>query len=222
LLKRKRPYKTIIALVFFSIILILFFVLVDIKLRDVFYDIAEIKAVQLATEAVQKSIQQEAAEEKLQYQDLIIVHKDNQGRVALMQADALKVNRVATNITIAVQKTLEDLRWQSFSIPFGQILGVPILANCGPRVKYSIMPVGTVRFSITDKFDSAGINQTRHTIYLNFDTNLRIIIPSKTAETVVSTQVPLTESIIVGGIPETFVTVPGGIFGSGAINGTVK
>jgi len=222
LFKRRRPYKIVIALVFSSIALILFFILVDIKLRDVFFDIAEIKAVQLAAEAVQKSIQREAADENLQYQDLIIIHKDNQGRVALMQADALKVNRVATGITIAVQKTLEDLRWQSFSIPLGQLLGVPILANYGPRIKYSIMPVGTVRFSITDRFDSAGINQTRHTIYLNLDTNVRIVVPFKTAEAVVSTQVPLTESIIVGGIPDTFVTVPGGIFGSGAISGSVK
>ncbi|OPY57848.1 MAG: Sporulation protein YunB [Pelotomaculum sp. PtaU1.Bin035] len=220
--KRRRPYKLIFASFVCSVMILGAFILIDIKLRDVFFDIAQVKAVQLATEAMQNSLQKETADENLQYQDLINIHKDNQGRITLMQANTLKVNKVASSITLAVQKTLENLRWQSFSIPFGQVLGVPILANYGPRIGYSIMPLGTVRYNITDKFDSAGINQTKHTIYLNFDTKVLIVIPSKSGETVVSTQVPLTESIIVGGIPNTFVTLPGGIFGGGSANESIK
>jgi len=215
--KRRRPYKKAFFIIVTITLLIGILILLDIKLRDVFFDIAEVKAVQIATEAMYKSLQKEATDENLQYQDLISIHKDSEGRITLMQANTLIVNKIASSATIAVQKALEDLRWQTFSIPFGQVLGIPILANFGPKVRYSIMQVGTVRFSITDKFDSAGINQTKHTIYLNLDTNVRIVIPSKTGETVVSTQVPLTESIIVGGIPNTFITVPGGILGGGLV-----
>jgi len=214
-LKRRHPYKNAFFIIFFSILVVGILILLDIKLRNVFFDIAEVKAVQIATEAMQRSIQQEATDKNIQYQDLINIHKDSEGRITLMQANTLIVNRIASSVTIAVQKALEDLRWQSFSIPAGQVLGIPLFANRGPKIKYSIMQVGTVRFSITDKFDSAGINQTRHTIYLNLDSNVRIVIPTKTAETVVSTQVPLTESVIVGGIPSTIITVPGGILGSG-------
>lgn len=189
----------------------------DHQLRTVFYDIAEYKAVQIATEAMQRSLQKEATEQRVQYQDLIYVHKDSQGKITMMQANTMKLNQIASSTTLAVQKSLEDMRRQTFSIPLGQVLGIPLFANRGPRLSYSIMPVGTVRYRLIDQFDAAGINQTKHTIYLNFDTNLRVVVPAKAAETVVSTQVPLTENIIVGEIPDTFVTISGGIFGSSAV-----
>lgn len=217
MLKRRRPHLKLFAVLAAVITVFATSILIDFMLRDVFYRLAEVKAAQLATEAMQNSILQETANENLQYQDLVIVHKDDQGRVAMMQANTLKVNWIAASIIIKVQKNLEDLRWKSFSIPLGQIMGIPLLANYGPRIEYNIMPVGTVRFSINDRFDATGINQTRHTIYLNLDTSVRVVVPSKTGEVVVSTQVPLTENIIVGDIPDTFVTVPGGIFGSNAI-----
>jgi len=208
--KRRRPYKQIFIITAVSISMIGILMLLDIKLRDVFFNIAEVKTVQLVTEAIQESLQEEAMKENIRYQDLIFF----EGRITLMQADTLKVNRIASNTSMAVQETLENLRRQSFSIPIGQVFGFPIFANRGPRLRYSIMQVGSVKFNITDKFESAGINQTKHTIYLNLDTNVRIVVPSKSGEALISTQMPLTENIIVGSIPDTFVTLPGGILGN--------
>jgi sporulation protein YunB len=74
--------------------------------------------------------------------------------------------------------------------------------------------VGTVRVKIIDNFESAGINQTRHSIYLSFDTNVRIVIPTKSGDALVATQVPLAETIIVGTVPTTYVSLPGGLIGS--------
>ncbi len=215
--KRKRKFTPSFALIFLGLAIAGMLLLVDITLRSTFFDIAEVRAVQLATDAVQRAIQEKVADEKLQYQDFINIHKDSQGHVTLMEANTVKVNRVAASTTLAVQKILEDLRWQSFSIPLGQVLGIPMFANYGPRINYNVMPVGTVRVDVIDKFESAGINQTRHSIYLSFDTNVRIVVPSKSGEAVVSTKVPLAESIIVGNVPGTFVTITDGIFGSGLV-----
>lgn len=212
--KRRRPYKQIFIAIVASVLLIGILTLLDIKLRSVFFDIAEIKAVQLVNEAIQESLRDEAINENINYQDLISIHKDSNGNITLMQADTLKVNKAASGISMAVQKSLEDLRWQSFSIPLGEVFGIPIFANSGPRLRYRIMQVSSVKFNITDKFESAGINQTKHTIYLHLDTDVRIVVPSKAGEAVITTQMPLTESIIVGRIPETLITVPGGILGN--------
>lgn len=220
--KRRRPYKQVFIVIVAMMLIGGILTFLDHKLRTVFFEIAEYKAVQIATEAMQLSLQKEATEQQVQYQDLINIHKDTQGRITIMQANTMKVNKIASSTTLAVQKSLEDLKRQTFSVPLGQVLGVPLFANHGPRLSYSIMPVGTVRYRLIDQFDSAGINQTRHTIYLNFDTNVRIVVPSKAGETVVSTQVPLTESIIVGDIPDTFVTITGGVLGNGFAEGIMK
>lgn len=201
----------------FGLLVIGAFIILDITLRSAFYNIAEIRAIQMSTEAIYKTLQQEVSSENIQYQDFIFIHKDNQGHVALMQANTVMVNRVAARITMSTQTALEELRCQSFEIPLGEILGIPLLANYGPRISYRIMPMGTVRVNIVDQFEAAGINQTRHKIYLNFATNVRIVIPSKSGEAVVATQMPLAESIIVGNVPNTFVNVVGGILGSGLV-----
>ena len=77
--------------------------------------------------------------------------------------------------------------------------------------------MGTVRVNVVDQFEAAGINQTRHKIYLNFDTSVRIVIPSKSGEAVVAAQMPLAESIIVGSVPDTFVNIAGGILGGSLV-----
>jgi len=217
LFRRRRNIKPALALVVFFAFLAGFLYLIDRTLRSTFFSIAEVKAVQAATEAAQRAIQREVSDGNLQYQDFIYIHKDAQGHVVLMQANTVKINGVAADTALVIQKALEGLRWQSFSIPLGQALGIPMFANYGPRITYHVVPVGSVRVNIMDKFETAGINQTKHAIYLNFDTNVRIVIPSKTGEASVASQMPLAESIIVGSVPSTFVSVPGSIFGSGLV-----
>ncbi|MEG3070365.1 MAG: hypothetical protein RQM92_05550 [Candidatus Syntrophopropionicum ammoniitolerans] len=123
--RRRQKGKTIVSIVFINIIVIGLILLADLTLRQTFFNIAEIKAVQLATEAANEALQQKVADENLQYQDFVLIHKDSEGHIVLMQANTIKVNQFASATTLAIQKALEDLRWQSFGIPVGQILGLP-------------------------------------------------------------------------------------------------
>lgn len=215
--KRKRRIRPGLVLVAFFLTLAVLLIIMDLSLRGSFYAIAEVKAVQLATNAIQQTLEKQVLEQNIQYQDFVVIHTDSEGHITLMQADTVRVNKFASSTTLEVERTLENLRGQSFTLPLGQILRLPLLANYGPNITYRILPVGTVRVNILDKFESAGINQTRHSIYLAFDTNVRIVIPAKSGETTVTTHVPLVESIIVGNVPNTFVNVTGGIIGSGLL-----
>ena len=100
--------------------------IIDLTLRSAFYNIAEIRAIQIATEAINRTLQQEVTGGNIQYQDFVFIHKDNQGHITLMQANTVMVNRVAAKITLSVQKTLEELRLQDFEIPLGEILDIPL------------------------------------------------------------------------------------------------
>jgi sporulation protein YunB len=217
LFKKRRRAAPVVVSVAFCLLAAGLLLIIDLTLRSAFYNIAEIRAIQIATEAIHRTLQQEVTGGNIQYQDFVFIHKDNQGHITLMQANTVMVNRVAAKITLSVQKTLEELRLQDFEIPLGEILDIPLLANYGPRINYRIMPMGTVRVNVVDQFEAAGINQTRHKIYLNFDTNVRIVIPSKSGEAVVAAQMPLAENIIVGSVPDTFVNIAGGILGGSLI-----
>lgn len=215
--KRRRRARPGLVLGAFFLALAALLIMLDLSLRGTFYGIAEVKAVQMATNAIQETLKEQVVEQNIRYQDFIVIHTDSEGHITLMQADTVRVNKFASATTLAVEKALENFRWQSFRIPVGQMLRLPMLAHWGPNITYHIMPVGSVRVNVLDKFESAGINQTRHSIYLAFDTSVRIVVPSKSGETVVTTQVPLVESIIVGNVPATFVNVTGGVLGSGLL-----
>lgn len=215
--KRRRRVRPRLVIGSCLLVFMALLIIVDISLRGTFYAIAEVKAVQIATNAIHETLKKQILDQNIRYQDFIIIHTDSDGRITMMQADTVRVNRFASITTLAVEQTLEKLRRQSFSIPLGQVLGLPLLANYGPNITYRIMPVGTIRVNVFDRFESSGINQTRHSLYLTFDTNVRIVVPSKSGEATVTAQVPLAESIIVGDVPNTFINVTGNMFGGGLL-----
>ncbi|MHB8156415.1 MAG: sporulation protein YunB, partial [Desulfocucumaceae bacterium] len=132
--RKKRSYKKFIYFLF----LVGFFIslwLVDIRISTVLYEMAEIKVTQLATEAINNAVRTKVAEEGMLYGDLIEVHKDNEGRVVLMQANTAKINKIASDTTLAVQSALIRLSEENLYIPAGQITGLYVLSNIGPRIR---------------------------------------------------------------------------------------
>lgn len=198
---RRAPDIRWIPLAVFAALVILVggFILFESDLRPTIKTIAEAEARWVATDAVNRAIRDKIA--NVDYNQLIMVQKDNQGQIVLMQPNIVRINQLASDITLSIQSALQGLVNEQFSIPVGQVLGSQLLANYGPRVKVSIYPIGTVRTSVFDKFEAAGINQTRHRIYLDIETQVQVVVPLVSSDVTVSTQVPITDTVIVGPVP---------------------
>lgn len=61
---------------------------------------------------------------------------------------------------------------------------------------------GNVNADFKSSFESAGINQTKHQIYLNIHTSVYSFLPGFNTTTDVETNVPVAETIIVGAVPQ--------------------
>jgi len=204
-LYRRTPDIRLILLAVFGALVILVggFILFEHDLRPTIKAMAEAEARWVATDAVNRAIRDNIA--NVDYNQLIMVQKDNQGQIVLMQPNIVRINQLASDTTLSIQSALQGLASEQFYIPVGQVLGSQLLANYGPRVKVSIYPVGTVRTSVFDKFEAAGINQTRHQIYLDIETQVQVVVPLVSSEVTVSTQVPITDTVIVGPVPSFYV-----------------
>ena len=101
-----------------------------------------------------------------------------------------------------VQEQLEALESEQVYIPTGQILGSVLLANVGPRIRVSIVPLGTVRVNLISNFEDAGINQTLHQLFLEIEADIQVVIPLARTITSVSTSVPLIHTVIIGKVPQ--------------------
>lgn len=116
----------------------------------------------------------------------------------VIQADALDV----------LQKAMEKLEGFVIKIPLGQASGSKILANAGPRIPIKVVPFGSVRSEVVDSYDATGINQTVYSISLRASCSVRIVIPFLSADTDVTTMIPLASVLIPGKVPDTYLSVP--------------
>jgi sporulation protein YunB len=182
------------------------FFILEQSLRPAIVSIAEVKADILATDAVNRAIMEEVAR-GIFYQDLISIEQDEQGKIIMAQVNTMEVNRLMAATTMATQNALKNIDKEPIKIPMGEILDSYILAAYGPDIPIRIVPVGRVNTYLIDSFESAGINQVRHKIYLDVFTEVRIVIPFIATHIEVHTTVPLADTIYPGEVPETIVNL---------------
>lgn len=206
-LSRKRRKNRLPLRLFLAVLLPLaLFFWADANLRPVILTMAEAQARVMAVQAMNDAVFDVMRSDGL-YDDLMTVVLDEKGRVAVMRADTARMNELATTSALRVQQNLSKIAEAGISIPLGAALGVQLFAGSGPRITVKIVPVGAVSTDFKSEFSAAGINQTRHRIFLRIDTTVQMVIPTGTQTAQVSAHVPVAESIIVGEVPDSFVDV---------------
>ena len=203
-------FKRIIAtfiMIFIMSILIGSFIYVDNSLRPTITVLAETKALELANRSINKAVG-DKVKEKINYSDLVYTKLDSQGKISMIQSKTIMMNQIASDVALEIQNELKQVKTTTSYIPIGTALNSPILARYGPQLKVSIEPIGTVSVDFKTSFESAGINQTRHTIYLEAKTQVKVVIPLTTSTKEVKVKIPICETIIVGEVPESYVNVP--------------
>mgnify|MGYP000869556650 CR=1 FL=1 len=202
--KKKIILFFIIMLVF--IIMLYLYMYIEKNIRPKIKAMSEIKARLIATQAINDAISK-----KIQmnaFKDLVNIKTDNMGRVTMVQANTSEMNRIAVETSLYIQEVLENISEEDLYIPMGNILGSQIFADKGPKLRIKIQPAGTVKVNFATEFLEAGINQTRLKIYLKVDTGVQIIMPFAENEIDVSTNVAVSETIIVGDVPESYINLP--------------
>ena len=191
-----------------SLLGIMLFAIIDWRLRPTLHQLATARARVLATEAVTSAVALEIAQ-GIRWEDLYALRPDSAGRVVLVQPNTGEIDRLTSKVTLRVQEYLNEISDTKIRIPLGQILGTHVLANIGPRIVISITPIGTVTTKILSDFEQAGINQIRHKIYLEVIAHMQVIVPMVVATDDIVAQVPITEVLILGDVPQTYIQVEG-------------
>ena len=142
-----------------------------------------------------------------EYSNLVTLTTDDEGHVTYLSADSIRMNGIAYNASLAIQEELEKTQEHDISIPLGSVLGSDLFSGAGPMVNVRIQPAGNVSTQYKSEFSAAGINQTRHKIVLNINTEVIIILPTASSSVTVNTQITVSETIIVGTVPNNYVNV---------------
>ena len=139
------------------------------------------------------------------YDNLIIIDKDSNNNINLIRANTIKLNFLTSKLSSECNKKLQEMGTNGLDVPLGWIAKNSTFYHLGPKINVGIEPIGNVEISYDSKFESAGINQTRHKIYLDVKATMRIKVPMNSEEIKVKCEIPISETIIVGKIPDTAI-----------------
>ena len=141
---------------------------------------------------------------RVDYGRLVSFDKDAEGRVTALKSNMAEFNRLQAAIADDILQRMAEVSTTDLSIPIGTLTGSPLLAGRGPCLHVRMQSVGTATARFDNQFSSSGINQTRHRIILDVDVHVSILLPGLTTYTKVSNEISVAETVIVGGVPETY------------------
>lgn len=143
--------------------------------------------------------------DEMRYEDLVTVTRNEQGEILAVASNPLKINKIARDTASISQSNLKNLSLNGIPVPLGALTGIEALAGVGPNIYFRIIPVSSVSCGFSSTFESVGINQTKHSIYLNVIADISIVMPSKTENFAVTTDILVGEWVIVGSVPDTYL-----------------
>ena len=179
--------------------------LADAALRPAVTTLATVQAQNKVTGIINDAVTATLAHQEVAYTDLVTVERDDSGKVSLLAVDSVKLNTLRTQILQEVLDQVEGLDAQELGVPLGSLTGFATASDWGPVLPVGVLTAAVPRAEFSNRFTAQGINQTLHQIMLDITVELTLLIPGGRAETTVTAQVCVAETLLVGEVPETYL-----------------
>ena len=202
--KIKKYKKIIIAWTCIIIFALLSVLMLKNGINSIISNTVELKSKALATKAMNSAIA-DVVINSIVYEDLVNIITDEFGNISMIKANALKINNLRKDLAQTTENKIEEYGRSGISIPFGSFTGIPVLVGRGPNIKLKVSPIGAVNCTFLSHFETAGINQTNHKIYLSISADVGVVLPLLSKKYNTTRQVLISESIIVGQVPEVYL-----------------
>lgn len=179
-------------------------VAVVLHMKPVVVDLATARTSNAVNRIVVAAVNDAVNSGRIDYEQLVDFDKDAEGHVTALRSNMAAFNRLQASIADDILQRMAEVSSTDLAIPIGTLTGSPLLAGRGPCLRVRMQSVGTATARFDNQFSSAGINQTRHRIILDVDVHVSILLPGLTTYTKVSNEISVAETVIVGGVPETY------------------
>ena len=196
--------KALIWLTFSLAALLALLIAALIHMKPIVVELATARTSNTVNRIVVAAINDAVDSGRIDYDRLVSFDKDAEGHVTALQSNMAEFNRLQAAIADDILQRMAEVSTTDLSIPIGTLTGSPLLAGRGPCLHVRMQSVGTATARFDNQFSSAGINQTRHRIILDVDVHVSILLPGLTTYTKVSNEISVAETVIVGGVPDTY------------------
>ncbi len=198
--------KRKIVVYFWLIFLMVIFTFSVIFLRRVSMEMAMSDAIDAVTIEVNETITARMNTDDVSYERFVTLEKNADGLVTAITTNMAEINILSSQMLSDVVGRADN-RVVELSIPLGNLVGSSLLLGRGPEVPLDIIMLTSSRIEFRNDIQSAGINQTKHRIIFDVIVDIDILIPWDIAQTTVVTEVVVAETVIVGTVPNTYISM---------------
>lgn len=179
--------------------------LADAKLRPSFYELATVEAKAVATKTIHTAVENILAKSSVSYADIVSISRNNNGNITGITTDIVRLNLFKSRVTNAVDDEFVAKGNIKISVPLGSATGITLLSDCGPDIKVKIGMLSSTQSDFENVFESAGINQTQHSVMLNLSTQVILTMSGRRIVSNIKTSFCVAQTVIVGTVPNVMV-----------------
>ncbi len=177
-----------------------------VRLRGMVGEYAISAAKDQVVARVNGIVEEVMGEERFRDAPLVELQRDSAGNVTAVSANVTAVNSLAAEVlSRTIRQTQEDTL--TVRIPLANLIGSTLLMNRGPAITVQVTMLSSSTAGFRSELTGAGINQTRHQLFLDMDVQLSFLLPWRDMDASVQTQVLVSETVIVGQVPDTYMSL---------------
>ncbi|MEE0929718.1 MAG: sporulation protein YunB [Acutalibacteraceae bacterium] len=181
------------------------YIIFESQIESSMLDITRLKAEELCTNAINTAVLSVLEKNEYTYDNFAKVSQSGNS-VTSISTDSVNTNKFKSMVTLKSQDEIGNMSGMEINYKLGDFCGSELLTGRGPDIIIKLFFSASVTADMESKFESCGLNQTRHIlniiitskVYITSDKNL------ETYTTVITT-VPVAESIIVGSVPSLYL-----------------
>lgn len=209
--RKKKKYKkqkhfSKLLLLFLSVFVFVFVLLVhcDNRFFAAVLEISHMQSKTATNNVIDKAVQNTIQELQIDSSDFFIGGQDG---VTTVSANTLLINQFCSNVSTGITKGMDEISNECISIPLGMITGIDIFSSRGPKIPFSLRPMGTASVDYETSFTSVAINQVNFKIWLNVSADIKIVHPLRQEKVSLTRKIMLVDTVISGTVPERYLNI---------------
>ncbi len=179
-------------------------VLMDIKMRPIIETVGGTALKNSLSNVLDGTVNSMVDELGVRYEDMVDIVKNKDGTIAAITLNSTYINAYKTEISDGCSDRLGDFTETTVPIPLGSLIGGSFFNGKGFCINVDATIYGFAVTDVVSEFESAGINQTRHIIYLNVQASAHAYMGLCQLNESVDETIILVETIIVGQVPQSY------------------
>lgn len=202
---RIRLFWLILALVILAV-----FLVIRIRLFPLVRDMAVSRVTNEASNVINFAIDEQIKNGSVDYDNMVLLEKDATGNVTALKTNMNEVNRLKTQVLDIVNEEILDLAVDQIGVPIGNLVMPEFFSGRGFYLPVKVISIRSSDAEFQNQFSQAGINQTLHQILMNVGITMSVLTPAGTENVTITSQVVIAETVIVGNVPNSYVTLDTG------------